>query len=366
LVDCDSEQELIQAVAEADAAGAAAAPGEGDARLLVLGGGSNLAPAEDLADLTVVRCRRAAVSAEVEQGRIRVTAQAGASWDHLVRWAVAHGWAALAPLSGIPGSVGALPVQNVGAYGAAASDLVDSVRAYDRAEGRMVELDRAQLGFGYRDSVLKRSVAEFGGVTPRWVVLDVTLDLGSAADHSVAVAHEQLAAVLDVEVGRPVAGQTVREAVLEVRRSKGMVLDPADRDTWSAGSYFTNPVIGRAQAASLPAAAPRFEVAGQVKTSAAWLMTHAGVERGRGLTPDARVTTSHKHVLALTNRGGATQADVLALESWIVDRVRDRFGVTLTREPVLIPGRRLSSGRASGRRRQPAPDAVQQPPLQRS
>jgi UDP-N-acetylmuramate dehydrogenase len=235
--------------------------------------------------------------------------------------------------------VGALPVQNVGAYGASASDVVELVRAYDRQSGQVAELRADQLEFGYRDSALKRSVAAHGGVTPRWVVLDVTFALPAdpAAGRVAPVRYAQLAAALGVDLGQDAPGAAVRRAVLELRRSKGMVLDPRDHDTWSAGSYFTNPLLTAAEAAALPPDAPRFPAGrGVVKTSAAWLMTHAGVERGAGLTPEARAAASSKHVLALTNRGGATAADVLELEAWIVERVRARFGVTLTREPVLV------------------------------
>jgi UDP-N-acetylmuramate dehydrogenase len=353
LDDCHSEAALIEAVDRAD---------RERRRLLVLGGGSNLVAGQDLADLVAVRDRRGGARAWVEDGRVRLAAAGGASWDALVAWTIDQGWAALAPLSGIPGSVGALPVQNVGAYGAAASDVVTGVRAYDREQRQVVFLETADLGFDYRDSALKRSIPGGGGITPRWVVLEVVFDLGEAppgaaqfrpADprlpqdrvsavkagaSAVAVAYDQLAAALGVATGAAAAGPAVRQAVLAIRRGKGMVLDPDDHDTWSAGSYFTNPVVAPAVAAALPPDAPRFAAGadGGVKTSAAWLMTAAGVERGRGLDTQARAATSSKHVLALTNRGGATADDVLALERWIVARVRQRFGVVLEREPILV------------------------------
>jgi UDP-N-acetylmuramate dehydrogenase len=342
-------------VAEADAAGRP---------VLVLGGGSNLVVGEELGQLVVVRDRRAGARAAVGRKAVRVSVHGGAAWDALVAWTVERGWPALAPLSGVPGSVGALPVQNVGAYGASAGDLIELVRAYDRESGRVVEAPADQLQFGYRDSALKRSAAAYGGITPRWVVLEVTFALpqagagrpgapGADAPAGVEVRYRQLADALGVPVAERAPGPAVRQAVLAIRRSKGMVLDPEDHDTWSAGSYFTNPVVPPAVAAGLPPEAPQFAAeaplapgtasdratgasAGWVKTSAAWLMTQAGVERGRGLSPAAKATTSSKHVLALTNRGGATAADVLALEAWIVERVRGRFGVSLTREPVLV------------------------------
>ncbi|MDR1118056.1 MAG: FAD-binding protein, partial [Bifidobacteriaceae bacterium] len=219
IVDCARAKDLVEAVARADAD-----PG---GRLLVLGGGSNVLAGPELGDLTVVRDRRGRAAAEIKDGRILVTAPAGASWDHLVAWTTGQGWAALAPLSGIPGSVGALPVQNVGAYGRAAQDVVTCVYAYDRAAGRTVRLGPDELGFGYRDSALKRSASEFGGLTPRWVVLDVTLDLGLAGGAATApAAYCELADALGVPLGAPVEAGVLREAVLAVRRSKGMVLDP--------------------------------------------------------------------------------------------------------------------------------------------
>jgi UDP-N-acetylmuramate dehydrogenase len=346
IIDCATESELVDAVRQTDQKGS---------RLLLLGGGSNLLVAENVADLTVVRDRRGVARAQPEAGRIVVTASAGASWDALVAWTIRQGWSTLAPLSGIPGSVGALPVQNVGAYGAAASDVVRRVRVFDRIRDVVEEWDADRIQFSYRDSALKRSAPECGGATPRWIVLEVVLDLGpaqadvlgpaqadvpdipdSTSAAGVAVAYPELAQALRIPLGARAPADAVRLAVLRIRRSKGMVLDSSDRDTWSAGSYFTNPILSRAQAEALPAGAPRFAGQGRVKTSAAWLMARAGVEPGRGLTPEARVTASSKHVLALTNRGGATADDVLALEAWIVARVRDRFGVLLTREPVLV------------------------------
>ncbi|MDR2564511.1 MAG: UDP-N-acetylmuramate dehydrogenase [Bifidobacteriaceae bacterium] len=330
LVDCHTEADLTEAVREADVAGEA---------LLVIGGGSNLLAAEDPGGLTVVRDRRGDVRAEEEGGRVLVTAAAGVAWDALVEWAVGRGWTGLEALSGIPGSVGAAPVQNIGAYGAEVGQAIESVRALDRLAGKIVRLGAAELGFSYRDSALKRSLGRMAGPTPRWVVLDVTfgIDAGTNAG-AAAVRHDQLAAALGVRVGEAAELAAVRRAVLSIRRGKGMVLDPADHDTWSAGSFFTNPLVSAVVAGELPPAAPRFPAeGGLVKLSAAWLISNSGVGRGEGVRAGARATTSSKHVLALTNRGGATSADVLELADWIAARVADRFGVRLTPEPVIVP-----------------------------
>jgi UDP-N-acetylmuramate dehydrogenase len=326
LINCFSQDELIAAIRQADAA---------DQPLLVMGGGSNLLARDDLRGLTVVRDRRGAGRAERRNGLIEVTVDAGASWDALVALTVERGWAGLAELSAIPGSAGATAVQNVGAYGAEVSQVIDSLRAFDRAAQTVVELRPGQLDFSYRDSALKRSMVA-GQPTPRWVILDLTFRLqGDRAGSSIN--YGQLAAQLGVAGGTEVPLDVLRRAVIDVRRGKGMVLRAGDHDTWSAGSFFTNPVIPAALAAALPAAAPRFAAPdGAVKTSAAWLISQAGIGLGQGVRPGARATTSTKHVLALTNRGGATCDDVLELADWIVKRVADRFGITLIREPVLV------------------------------
>jgi UDP-N-acetylmuramate dehydrogenase len=328
LVDCFDQAELVAAVRQTDRAGGP---------LLVIGGGSNLLAGEELGGLTVVRDRRGAVRAEADGREIRLTADAGASWDGLVELTVERGWAGLAPLSGIPGSVGASPVQNIGAYGAEVAQVVESARVFDRRADAVVELRAEQFGFAYRDSALKRSMAESARPTPRWVVLDVTFRLDSWCPQ-MPVAYPGLASALGLAMGERAPLAAIRRAVLAIRRGKGMVLDAADRDTWSAGSFFTNPLVSADVAAALPPRAPRFAAAGGlVKVSAAWLITASGIERGQGLRPGAPAATSSKHVLALTNRGGATYDDVLALAAWITARVEARFGIRLTPEPVRIP-----------------------------
>ena len=351
-VEAAGEAELIDVVRRADAEGIP---------LLVIGGGSNILAADAGFDGIVVRDARTEVELVSDSacGGVQITATAGATWDDLVRRAVASHWGGFAPLSGIPGTVGAAPVQNIGAYGTEVAELLASVRAWDRAAGRTVHIPLSELRLTYRDSALKRSLTDpdvgagrTWGPTGRWVVLSATFHVRQAS-LSAPIAYRQLAGALDVDMGARVDAREVREAVLALRRSKGMVLDAADHDTWSAGSFFTNPILTSAEAAALPEDAPRFPVAdraravagtrgapvvdGLVKTSAAWLIDHAGFSKGfTAPGTRGRASLSTKHVLALTNRGGATAADVVALRDAIVEGVRERYGVVLVPEPVAV------------------------------
>jgi UDP-N-acetylmuramate dehydrogenase len=313
-----SAEELVRAVADADAAGE---------QVLLLAGGSNLVVADAGFPGTVVDIATRGVHVESDAcGGAEVTVAAGESWDDLVATAVAEEWVGVEALAGIPGSVGATPIQNVGAYGQEVADTVARVRVYDRHEQRVHTLAAADCGFGYRWSRFK---ADPG----RWAVLEVTfqLRLGSLG---APVRYAELARTLGVEVGARAPAAEVREAVLALRRGKGMVLDDADPDTWSAGSFFTNPVVAPDL---VPEGAPAWPQDDGLKTSAAWLIEHAGFGKGYGLErEDARVGLSTKHTLALTNRGGATTEDLLALAREIRDGVTDRFGITLVNEPVLV------------------------------
>ncbi|WP_062380680.1 UDP-N-acetylmuramate dehydrogenase [Demequina pelophila] len=332
-VEAQSEDQLVDAVRAADSDGVP---------LLVVGGGSNLLVGDAGFDGVVVRDARQDVSLVNDGacGGVSITATAGTWWDALVAQAVESEWSGFEALSGIPGSVGATPVQNVGAYGAEVADLVASVRTWDREEGAHRTFPLVALGFGYRDSMLKRSMTEGPwGPTPRYVVLDVTFHTRMAS-LSAPVRYAQLATALDVELGARVPIARVREAVLALRASKGMVLDPADHDTWSAGSFFTNPIVPEQD---VPEGAPRYPAAGDglVKTSAAWLIEHAGFGKGFALAgaepgAEAPASLSTKHTLALTNRGGATAEDVAALARAVRDGVRDAFGITLVPEPVTV------------------------------
>jgi UDP-N-acetylmuramate dehydrogenase len=323
VVAADAEQ-LRDAVAEADAAGRA---------VLLVGGGSNLLIGDEGFDGVVIQVAGRGIEAlSVDYcGGAEVKVAAGQPWDDFVAHAVGSGWIGVEALSGIPGSTGATPVQNVGAYGQEVAGAVASVRTWDRAESRIHTLAAADCGFGYRDSLFKRERFRAG---PRFVVLDVTFQL-VVADRSEPVRYAELARTLGVAIGERVPLPDVRAAVLALRRGKGMVLDPADQDTWSAGSFFTNPVLPAALAAKLPSDAPRWPMPGeQVKTSAAWLIEHAGFAKGYGLPGPASLST--KHTLALTNRGSASAADVLALAREVRDGVQARFAVTLVAEPELI------------------------------
>ena len=321
VVGASTRDELVHAVAKADA--------EGEPVLLV-GGGSNLLVADAGFPGAVVRIGTRGVEVgQAEPGRVRVRVAAGEPWEGFVATAVDSGWSGVEALSGIPGSTGATPIQNVGAYGAEVAQLISSFEVLDRQTGAVGPMEHARAGFGYRSSALKRARG-------RWVVLSVTFDL-AIDPRSAPIRYAELAGVLGVEVGDRPPAAAVRQAVLELRRGKGMVLDPADHDTWSAGSFFTNPMLTPEQAEALPAGAPRFgQPDGSVKTSAAWLISHAGFPRGFTVRPGARAALSTKHSLALTNRGGATAEDLLELARAVRAGVADRFGIVLENEPVLV------------------------------
>lgn len=389
--------ELIQAIAQADAA---------REPLLFLGGGSNLVPVdgefpglvlrdgrEDVRVLTLQEFRELRAGGEQpSQGRepdtelrpdasrgsrdttavvakaqqlaaampscVFLSVSGGLAWDRLVEFCMTQGFSGLEALSGIPGVVGAAPVQNIGAYGGEVADCLLGVMAWDRQERRLVYLSAADLRFGYRDSLLKQSrlqtEADSGrsrfaparpGTNPatgRWIVLEV--DFALQRGGGTPIRYAQLARALGVPMGTVVPAAQIRTAVLELRHSKGMVLDPSDHDTWSVGSFFTNPIlpVEAAAALELPENAPRWEAAlpgraGEVgvKLSAAWLIEHSGITKGFAL-PGAGAGVSTKHVLALTNRGNATAADIQALASHIIAAVQGAYGVTLVPEPVIL------------------------------
>jgi len=315
-----TEAELVAAVRDA--------PGE----VLVLGGGSNLVVADDGVPGRVVQVATRGVRVDVEDddgagdptcGGVLVRVAAGEPWDDLVALAVERGWVGIEALAGIPGLVGATPIQNVGAYGQEVAQTIAAVRTWDRHEGRQRTFAAADCGFAYRHSRFK---AEPG----RFVVLEVTFQLRQGT-LGAPVTYAELARTLGVEVGQRAPLAQVRQAVLGLRGAKGMVLDAADHDTWSAGSFFTNPVVPLAQ---VPDGAPSWPAGeGLAKTSAAWLIEHAGFGKGHG---DAAVALSTKHTLALTHRGGASTEQLLALAREVRDGVEARFGIRLVNEPVLV------------------------------
>jgi UDP-N-acetylmuramate dehydrogenase len=270
-----------------------------------------------------VATRGVSVDAGAGSGAM-VRVAAGEDWDAFVVRALAEGWSGIESMSGIPGMAGSTPIQNVGAYGHDVSETIASVRVWDRQQNAVRTVAAADCGFAYRSSRFKSDPG-------RYVVLDVAFDL-PLGDLSAPVGYAELARTLGVEIGERAPATEVRKAVLGLRRGKGMVLDPGDHDTWSAGSFFTNPILDSTDL--LPDGAPRWPESGdRVKTSAAWLIERSGVRRGFTIGGAA---VSSKHTLALTNRGTATTKDLLALASYVRDRVRETFGITLVNEPVLV------------------------------
>ena len=313
-----TEADLVETVLAADRSGEP---------LLVLGGGSNLLVSDVGFDGTVVQVATRGVQADVSGcGGALVRLEAGEVWDDVVSLAVASEWIGVEALSGIPGLVGATPIQNVGAYGSDVSQTIASVRTLDRSTGRFHTFAASDCGFGYRWSRFK---AEPG----RYVVLQVSFQFNLGTLSS-PIRYAELATRLGVGLGERADTRAVREAVLDIRRGKGMVLDAADHDSWSAGSFFTNPVLTAEQAARLPEDAPRYPASdGMVKTSAAWLIDHAGFHRGFAA---GRARISTKHTLALTNPGEASADDVVGLARLIRSGVNERFGLLLSPEPVLV------------------------------
>lgn len=330
LVVAETIDEVVDAVREVD---------DAQEPLLVLGGGSNLVIADAGFDGTVVKVATSGIEVESDDscGGAMVRVAAGEVWDDVVTHAVAQGWSGIEALSGIPGSAGATPVQNVGAYGQDVAQTIARVRVWDRGTQTVRTLSAPECRFTYRHSLFKAS--------SNYVVLDVTFQF-KVADLSQPIAYADLAKGLGVEVGARVPLGDAREAVLEQRRKRGMVLDAADHDTWSCGSFFTNPIMSAARFEDLESRVraelgadgptpPRFpDDSGAVKTSAAWLIDKAGFTKGFGMPGPAALST--KHTLAVTNRGSATAADVAALARQVRDGVMDRFGVTLVNEPVFV------------------------------
>ncbi|MDO8733046.1 MAG: UDP-N-acetylmuramate dehydrogenase [Actinomycetota bacterium] len=311
-----NEAELIEAVQQADAVGTP---------VLLLGGGSNLLVADEGFAGLAVHTRLRGIHHQDIGDLVFVTAACGEPWDGLVSVCLSSGAHGLEALSGIPGDVGATPIQNVGAYGVEVGNLIASVRVWDRQEQQQRDLSPQECCFTYRGSIFKE-------LPDRWVVLAVTFAL--ARTGLSRISYDQLAELLDLEVGDTALPSRIRESVVRLRRSKGMVLDETDYDTWSAGSFFTNPIVSDEVAAQLPADCPRYPARNGVKLSAAWLIQHAGIEPGFGLNERARI--SNKHTLALTNRGEATAADILELARVVRERVLAAFAIELQPEVRLV------------------------------
>ena len=334
LVQARSEAEIVTIVGDADDAGEP---------LLILGGGSNVVIADEGFPGTVLLIRSRGVEfrdleADGEESpAVRADVAAGEHWDTFVATCVREGLAGVECLSGIPGLAGATPIQNVGAYGQEVADTIVSVRVYDREEKRIAEMDPAECGFAYRNSVFKRNPG-------RWVVLEVSFLLERSA-LSTPIRYDELAARLGVKRGERAGLGDVREAVLELRRGKGLLADQDDPESATAGSFFTNPLLSEAEAEGLQqlvgqgnrsnGAPPLFrQPDGSFKTSAAWLIQHSGFEPGYG-NPEG-IAISSRHCLVLTNRGGGSTAELIELAREIADGVQERFGVRLHPEPNLI------------------------------
>jgi UDP-N-acetylmuramate dehydrogenase len=315
--------EVVEAVRAADAAGEP---------LLLLGGGSNVVIADEGVPGVALLVRSTGHTVEpLPDGAVLVTVEAGEDWDALVAATVGMGLGGLECLSGIPGSTGATPVQNVGAYGVEVADVLVDVDLYDRRAGELrLHVPTAELGLGYRASVLKHRDDA--------VVLRVRFRLRPDGT-SAPIRYPELARALGVAPDTTVAAGAARMAVLDLRRGKGMVLDPADHDTWSVGSFFTNPVVPAAEfdriRNEVEGPVPNYPAPDGVKLAAGWLVERAGFPRGYP-GDGAPVRLSTKHALALTNRGGARAADVIALARTVRDGVRTTFGVDLVPEPILI------------------------------
>jgi UDP-N-acetylmuramate dehydrogenase len=323
---------LIEATTEDETLAALRGAGREGAEQLILAGGSNLVVADEGFPGTVVLLRTRGLSAEVHDGVVTLTVAAGHPWDEVVAAAVSGGWSGIESLSGIPGSAGATPIQNVGAYGQEVAETIAAVRVYDRERDDVVTLPAAECGFAYRTSIFKHNA--------RYVVLSVTFRL-KVSDRSTPVAYAELARTLGVEPGATAPLEEVRAAVLKLRAGKGMVLDPADPDTYSVGSFFTNPIVPAAdfervrELAAAFGTPPSWPSGDAVKLSAAWLIERAGFAKGHG-DLSRGVCVSGKHTLALTNRGTGTTTALLDLAREIRAGVRARFGVTLHPEPVLV------------------------------
>ena len=318
IVHAHTEDELVEFVKAADKAGE---------QVLILGGGSNLLISDAGFAGTVIRVESKGNALDYDAcsgGMIEVSA--GEDWDKFVALTIEKGFADLESLSGIPGTIGGAPIQNIGAYGHEVSETIARVKAYDRTKGEITTFTNEQCRFSYRNSVFK---AEAG----RYVILNVAFQLRKD-EQSLPITYAELAKFLSVNIGDRAPVVEVRKAVLQLRGRKGMLIDAGDVNSNSAGSFFVNPILNKEMADKLPADAPRWpQTDGRVKTSAAWLMEHAGVNKGEKL---AGAQISYKHVLALTNSGDATAGDIVELAKRVRAKVFEKFGVKLEAEVQLV------------------------------
>ena len=316
IVQVSTEAQIIAAIEEA-----------GDTPILIMGGGTNVLIADKGFEGTVIRISNNSVQSEVDAcSGATLTIGAGEDWDSFVQTTITSGFAGLETLSGIPGTVGASPIQNIGAYGHEVSEFITRVRTYDRQEKVLKTFTNSECQFSYRNSYFKAHPG-------RYVVLDVQFQI-RRGEFSDPITYLELAKKLGIQPGDKAPVVATRAAVLELRASKGMLLSTEDHDSWSAGSFFTNPIISQQAADALPNAAPKWPLNdGRVKISAAWLIENAGMHKGDEVG-GARIST--KHVLALTNAGDATAADIAELAKRARNQVKEIFGITLEAEVNLI------------------------------
>jgi UDP-N-acetylmuramate dehydrogenase len=316
IINVSTEEEIIAAIEAA-----------GDSPILIIGGGSNVLVSDQGFDGTVIHIANNQAESEVDAcSGATLTIGAGENWDEFVRTTISRGFAGLETLSGIPGTVGAAPIQNIGAYGHEVSEFITRVRTYDREAKAVKTFTNSECEFEYRNSIFKRTPG-------RYIVLSVQFQI-RRGETSTPITYAELAKKLGIEVGEKAPVVDVRTAVMELRAAKGMLLNPDDKDSWSAGSFFTNPIISVEIASTLPEGAPKWPLTdGRVKTSAAWLIEHSGIDKGHA-HGGARVST--KHVLALTNSGNATASELVELAREVRTAVQAKFGITLEPEVNLV------------------------------
>jgi UDP-N-acetylmuramate dehydrogenase len=305
----------------------AAIEAAGTSPILIIGGGTNILVADSGFEGTVIRIVNHSLQSEVDAcSGATLTIGAGENWDDFVATTIDRGFAGLETLSGIPGTVGAAPIQNIGAYGHEVSEFITRVRTYDREKREIKTFTNLECEFEYRNSHFKSHPG-------RYVILDVQFNLRQG-ENTTEIRYSELATKLGIVVGEKAPVAATRKAVLELRAMKGMLLNKTDRDSWSAGSFFTNPIVTAEIAAQLPADAPRWPTSdGRVKTSAAWLIENSGIQKGDA-HGGARIST--KHVLALTNAGNATAQDIVELAQVAKEKVYEKFGIALEPEVNLI------------------------------
>ena len=316
IVNVSTEEEIIAAIEAA-----------GESPVLIIGGGSNILISDNGFDGTVIHIANNQAESEVDAcSGATLTIGAGEDWDTFVATTISRGFAGLETLSGIPGTVGAAPIQNIGAYGHEVSEFITRVRTYDRHAKAIKTFTNSECEFEYRNSYFKKHPG-------RYIVLSVQFQI-RRGEVSTPITYAELAMKLGIAVGEKAPVVDVRKAVMELRAAKGMLLNPDDKDSWSAGSFFTNPIVSKEIASALPENAPKWPMAdGRVKTSAAWLIENSGIVKGRA---HGGAQVSSKHVLALTNSGSATAADICELAREVRASVEAKFGITLEPEVNLV------------------------------